>query len=98
MRRQDKLTPWKRRRTMVYTEDTGSPGSAQCICECQTVEQANAVVKDHNRHHAVIEPLREIADYGNLRDNPHPMSTLMVQLTSEDCADIARNALKALED
>lgn len=43
------MTPvwWERRGTMVYTEDYG-PGTVELVAECQTVEQAQRIVDDHN--------------------------------------------------
>jgi hypothetical protein len=40
--------PWERRGSLVYTEDTGEPGTATCITECKSAEAAQRIVDQHN--------------------------------------------------
>lgn len=50
-----------------------------------------------DRETLLVETLRQIRDYGDLGRNTNPRRDLMVQLSSEDCFEVARNALIRFE-
>jgi hypothetical protein len=70
--------------------------------EIRTKLQADAdfIAQACNAYQTAITTLQHIADYGDLSQSDvrdHPGRPLMVQLSSEDCAELARTALETIK-
>jgi hypothetical protein len=60
---------------------------------------ADFIAQACNAYETAITTLQQIADYGDLSQSKvrnHPLRPLMVQVSSEDCAELARTALKTI--
>ena len=61
---------------------------------------ADFITQACNAYQTAITALQQIADYGDLSKGSaqtHPRRSLMVQLSSEDCAELARTALETIK-
>lgn len=61
---------------------------------------ADFIAQACNAYQTAVTTLQQIADYGNLSKGSaqdHPRRSLMVQLSGEDCAELARTALDTIK-
>lgn len=61
--------------------------------------EADFIARACNAYQTAITTLQTIANYGDLtngRLHDHPLRSLMLQLSSEDCAELARTALERI--